>query len=104
MPLAGVAQLVGPMSHKPKCYQFNSWPGHMPGLQIQSLVRACMRQPLSVPLLYRCFSPSLSPSLPFFLKSKKKKEKEKAQKKERKEITLDTCRDSIIPHYLLSCI
>ena len=36
--LAGVAQLVGALSHKPKGRQFNSQSGHMPRLWVPSLV------------------------------------------------------------------
>ena len=41
--LAGVAQLLGVLSYKPKGHRFDSKSGHMPKLKIQSLVRACMR-------------------------------------------------------------
>ena len=37
--LASVAQLVGALSCEPKGCSFNSWLGHIPRLQVQSLVR-----------------------------------------------------------------
>ena len=41
--LASMAQLVGALFHKPKSCRFNSQSGHMPGLQVRSLVWARMR-------------------------------------------------------------
>ena len=50
---------------KPKVCQFDSQPGHMPGLQARSPVRG-VREPTN-----QCFYPSLSPSLPLCLKINK---------------------------------
>ena len=44
MALAGVAQLVRVSSHKPKGHRFDSWSGHLPRLQVQSLVWARTRR------------------------------------------------------------
>ena len=41
--LAGMAQLVGASSHKAKGRRFNSRSGYMPGLPVQSQVRASTR-------------------------------------------------------------
>ena len=58
--LAGVALLVGALSHGLKDYRFNSQAEHMPRLWVRSLVGMCRRrQPIKVSHL------SLSPSLPF---------------------------------------
>ena len=48
--LAVVAKLVGVLSYKMKGYRFSSQSGHMPGLQVQSLVTAvslCFLSPFS---------------------------------------------------------
>ena len=37
--LAGAAQSVGASSHKPKGCGFDSWSGHMPGLQVPSPIQ-----------------------------------------------------------------
>ena len=58
LPPTGVAELVGGVFCKAKGYQFDSWSGHMPGLQIWSLVGVYERQPINVSL-----SVSLSLSL-----------------------------------------
>ena len=50
-------------SHKLKGCLFNSWPGHMPGLEV-------LFQVGGVQEANDCFSPSLSPSLPLSLKIK----------------------------------
>ena len=62
--LTSVVLLVG---HHPanKGRRFDSQSGHMPGLQVQSLV-GCVQEAID-----RCFSPSLSPSLPLSLKINK---------------------------------
>ena len=62
--LAGVAQLVGASSHKPKGCRFDPWSGHMPGLRVGSPVGACKRQPIDVSLTSMFVSLPLSPSLP----------------------------------------
>ena len=67
--LASVAQLVGAMSCKLKSCRFNSRPVHMPGFQIWSEVRAHVRGSRSMFLSHMDISLSLSPSLPFSLKS-----------------------------------
>ena len=68
--LAGVVQLIGRWSHKLKGHRLDSQSGHIPGLQVWSLVWAHTRgNPLIVSLPYQCSSPSFSPSLPRFLKS-----------------------------------
>ena len=41
--LAGVAHLVGASSHKLKRHRFSSWSGHIPRLQVRSLVGALTR-------------------------------------------------------------
>ena len=56
--------------------------GHIPRLQVQSLVGACKRQLVNISLSYWCFSPTLFPSLPLSLKSmmslgEKKRERER---------------------------
>ena len=69
--LAGVVQLVEAASHKPEGCQFNSQSGNIPGLQVRSPVAPTQRQKrmISVSLWHLCFSPSISPALPFSLKS-----------------------------------
>ena len=72
--MASVAQLVGVPSHTQKGYGFDSQSGHIPRLQVQSLVWVHMipgtgvyeRQPIDVPLSYQCVCVcvSLSVSLP----------------------------------------
>ena len=52
-------------SGKLKGHQFGSRSGPMSGLQVQS-PRVCKRQPINISLLHWWFSPSVSPSLPFF--------------------------------------
>ena len=71
MALAGVAQLVRVSSHKPKGHRFDSQSGHIPSLQVPSLVRTHTRRKrsmflshINVPL-----PPSLSPSLTLSPKS-----------------------------------
>ena len=56
-----VAQLVRALSHKLKGHRFDSQPGYKRRLQVQSLVRAHMRDNLS---MFLCLSPSLLPPLP----------------------------------------
>ena len=55
------------LPHKAKSLWFYPQSGHMPGLRVQSLVRCKQRQSINISLLPRCFSPPLSPSLPFSL-------------------------------------
>ena len=55
--LAGVAQLVGGLSHKPKCSGFDSQSGDMPRFAGQSPGQGACRQPIDVSL-------PLCPSLP----------------------------------------
>ena len=54
----------------PQTEWFDSRSGRMPGLQVQSPVTKSTEgsQPIDVFLPHRCFSPSLSPSLPLSLK------------------------------------
>ena len=62
-----------------KGHQFDSWAGHMSGLQVQSPlghIREATeyeRQPIDVSLLNPCLPPSLSPSLVLSLKINFKK-------------------------------
>ena len=61
--LASVAWLVEESSHGLEGCGFDSWSGHVPGLQVQSLVPSqgtCGRQPVNVSL------PSLPLSYPLF--------------------------------------
>ena len=68
--LAGVAQLVGTFSSKPKGHGIDPWSGHMTRSQVWFLVEdACERQLINVSPSHRYFSLSLSPSLPLSLKS-----------------------------------
>ena len=60
--LADMAQLFGVLSHKLKGFGFNSQSGHMSELQLQSLVRACVK---GNQLMFL----SLSPYLPLSLES-----------------------------------
>ena len=63
----GYGSVGGATSCKVKCCWFNSLSGHMPGLQVQSLVGKRTIYVFS----HICFSPCLSPSLPFSLKINK---------------------------------
>ena len=55
---------------KVKGHWFNSWSGHMPGLQVQPPVRVHTRgKLLNASLKHWCFSPSLPPSLTISLKT-----------------------------------
>ena len=58
-----VDQLVGVWSLKPKSHGFDSWSGHLPGLQFQSWSGAYERQSTDVSLSRQSFSPSLLLSL-----------------------------------------
>ena len=49
-------------SHKVKDHRFNSLSGHIPGLQVRSLVGMCIETTDPCFSLRSCFSPSLSPS------------------------------------------
>ena len=61
--LAGVAPLVGALSHGPKGREFDSLSGHIHGFQVQSPVRVCTRRkPTDVSLPLSLFS--LLPPLP----------------------------------------
>ena len=60
--------MVGTSSHKLKVPGFDSWSGHMPGLQVQ-FPGACKRQPIDVSLSHECFFLSLFPSPSLSLKS-----------------------------------
>ena len=62
--LASVGQLVGTLSHRPKGSEFVSWPGHMPRLQVQSLVGVRARANQSMFLSHITISFPLS-LLPF---------------------------------------
>ena len=62
--LAGMAQLVGALSCKPKCCWFDSWSGHVPGLWVWSSLEHVGEGTESTFL-----SPSLFPSLPLCLKT-----------------------------------
>ena len=53
-------------SHRPKGQWFDSRSGHMPGLWARSPVGSTQEA-----TTHQCFSPSLSPSLPLFLKINK---------------------------------
>ena len=59
--LASVVELVGELSHEPKGYGFNSQPGHMPGLQVQSPVWVYVRGNWSMFLTLMFLSHSLPP-------------------------------------------
>ena len=75
--LAGVAQLVRPSSHKVKGCWFNSWTGHMPELQVGSLVG-----------VHAMFLSHTDVSLPLFLPpfpSLNKGKKERGRKEEGRE-------------------
>ena len=52
MALAGVAQLVGASSHRPKGHGFDSQSGHIPRLWVLSPVPACARGNRSMFLSY----------------------------------------------------
>ena len=54
-----------------KGHRFNSQSGHMPELQAETPAGVNERQLINVSLTQWCFSPSLSPSLPFSLKINK---------------------------------
>ena len=70
-PNPSVAQLVGHSTAKWR-NQFDSWLGHMLGLWVLFLVRAHTRSNQLMFLSHIwCFPPSLSPSLPLFLKRNK---------------------------------
>lgn len=61
------AQFVGVLFPTPKCCGLDFWLGHLPGLQVQSLIGSRMgRQPINVSLSHWCFALSL------FLKLKNK--------------------------------
>ena len=54
------------LAYEPKGHRFHSRSGHMPGLRARSMVGGTWEV-----TTHWCFSPSLSPSLPLFLKIKK---------------------------------
>ena len=57
--LAGLAQLGGELSHRPKCRGYDSQSEHPPRLRVCSPVGECTRGNWSVSVSHWCFSPSL---------------------------------------------
>ena len=64
-----MAQLVGVLSYTTKVCRFDSWSGHIPRLQVRSLVGLLMRGNIPMFLPHVSLSPSSPPSVPLSLKS-----------------------------------